>query len=235
MTQSDNAVREVLRYRKRPVMVDAFRLGHDAMPEWFLTARSENIITTYNFDGRWCDVPAYAIIKTLEGRLQADYGDWIIRGVKGEIYSCKPDIFALTYELASPEAPAAVDDKRRTNMARKCCFVGCDAPAEFELWPSNAVYEFVDSCETHVGALIDDAPETRVMPLGVTPPAPQGTAMRYFVEPGHNGSWNVMENIHTTKLKSPWVKQRDAEAAAARLNREHPTVATPQPDREAAK
>lgn len=38
-------------------------------------------------------------IDTLEGRMQADHGDWIIKGVKGEFYPCKPEIFILTYEL----------------------------------------------------------------------------------------------------------------------------------------
>ena len=38
------------------------------------------------------------IIPTLEGEMRAEIGDWIIRGVKGELYPCKPDIFELTYE-----------------------------------------------------------------------------------------------------------------------------------------
>lgn len=37
-------------------------------------------------------------IETLEGLMKADEGDWIIRGVKGEVYPCKPDVFKLTYE-----------------------------------------------------------------------------------------------------------------------------------------
>ncbi len=37
-------------------------------------------------------------IKTLEGTMKAEYGDWIIRGVTGEFYPCKPDIFEMTYE-----------------------------------------------------------------------------------------------------------------------------------------
>ena len=40
------------------------------------------------------------LIKTPEGTMRADPGDWIIRGVKGEIYPCKPDIFEATYEPA---------------------------------------------------------------------------------------------------------------------------------------
>lgn len=43
-------------------------------------------------------------IGTLEGTMAALPGDWIIRGVKGEIYPCKPDIFAATYEPVEPEA-----------------------------------------------------------------------------------------------------------------------------------
>ena len=37
-------------------------------------------------------------IETLEGTMKADKGDWIIRGVKGELYPCKPDVFEMTYE-----------------------------------------------------------------------------------------------------------------------------------------
>ena len=37
-------------------------------------------------------------IETLEGVMKADKGDWIIKGVKGELYPCKPDVFEMTYE-----------------------------------------------------------------------------------------------------------------------------------------
>lgn len=37
-------------------------------------------------------------IRTLEGMMRAEVGDWVIQGVKGELYPCKPDIFAATYE-----------------------------------------------------------------------------------------------------------------------------------------
>lgn len=40
------------------------------------------------------------LIRTLEGTMRADFGDWIIKGVKGELYPCKPDIFVATYEPA---------------------------------------------------------------------------------------------------------------------------------------
>ena len=46
-----------------------------------------------------------AFIETFEGTMRADLGDWIIRGVKGELYPCKPDIFAATYEPVESETP----------------------------------------------------------------------------------------------------------------------------------
>ena len=45
-------------------------------------------------------------IETLEGKMTVSYGDWIIRGVKGEFYPCKPDVFEETYERAVPEEVA---------------------------------------------------------------------------------------------------------------------------------
>lgn len=45
-------------------------------------------------------LPGGLIIKTLEGEHQASIGDWIIKGVQGEHYPCKPDVFADTYEAA---------------------------------------------------------------------------------------------------------------------------------------
>jgi hypothetical protein len=43
-------------------------------------------------------LPDGVSIKTLEGKMKGDIGDWIIQGVKGEIYPCKPDIFEATYD-----------------------------------------------------------------------------------------------------------------------------------------
>ena len=42
-------------------------------------------------------------IKTLEGAMKANKGDWIIKGIKGELYPCKPDIFEATYEEFAPK------------------------------------------------------------------------------------------------------------------------------------
>ena len=88
-----------MRYRKKPVVIDAFILG-DEWPDWWAQAVAHQIVTTYNNDGRYAGGPDYATISTLEGLMRAEKGDWIVRGIKGEIYPVKPDIFAATYELA---------------------------------------------------------------------------------------------------------------------------------------
>lgn len=82
------------KYRKKPVVIEAFRLGIDPMPDWFCDARSANRIRTY---GEYKHL-THCEIETLEGVMTGTRGDYIIQGVKGEIYPCKPDIFDLTYE-----------------------------------------------------------------------------------------------------------------------------------------
>jgi hypothetical protein len=80
-------------YRKKPVVIEARQLvgglreAHE-LSEWCGGGISKD------------DRGPYIIIPTLEGAHRADVGDWIIRGVKGEFYPCKPDIFAATYDPA---------------------------------------------------------------------------------------------------------------------------------------
>lgn len=87
-----------MKYKKKPVVIEAFKLGHDGMPDWFLVPHGKNDITTHNIDGRLYGGPDYCLIKTLEGEMRGEFGDYIIQGIKGEIYPCKPDIFEATYE-----------------------------------------------------------------------------------------------------------------------------------------
>jgi hypothetical protein len=75
------------RFRKRPVEVDA------------LPFTGENWSDVARFVGSgWRRSGGDCVIKTLEGEHIASPGDWIIRGVAGEFYPCKPDIFAATYD-----------------------------------------------------------------------------------------------------------------------------------------
>jgi len=84
----------ITKFRKRPVEIEAVQLtvenGRDVW-EW---ANSKPL---YDPAGNVCGLRIY----TLEGTMRADFGDWVIKGVKGEFYPCKPDIFALTYEAVA--------------------------------------------------------------------------------------------------------------------------------------
>lgn len=82
-------------YRKRPVVIEAFQLGVDMLPEWFTDAVSDGVVIMHDI----CHPDkSTAEIKTLEGWHHANNKDYIIQGVKGELYPCKPDIFEMTYE-----------------------------------------------------------------------------------------------------------------------------------------
>lgn len=77
------------KYRKKPVVIEAIQFdgtNHDDIVEFCGGVLS----FTRN--------PELPIINTLEGDMTAQIGDFIIKGVQGEIYPCKPDIFAVTYE-----------------------------------------------------------------------------------------------------------------------------------------
>lgn len=88
-----------MKYKKKPVIVEAFQLNERGLVEedWFWDAVSENKIKTYNF-GKQYSAPALCVIETLEGTMIAKAGDYIIRGIQGEIYPCKAKIFEQTYE-----------------------------------------------------------------------------------------------------------------------------------------
>lgn len=77
-----------MKYRKKPVIIDAIQ-WNDNFNE-----------IVYNFVGIKCAQRRdnVLIIETLEGLMKAKIGDYIIKGIKGEFYPCKPDIFEMTYE-----------------------------------------------------------------------------------------------------------------------------------------
>ena len=83
-----------MRFRKKPVVIEAIQWDGNLSTVEKLMEGS----TCESVEQDLCD-PALVIV-TLEGRMRAEVGDWIIRGVKGELYPCKPDIFAQTYEVA---------------------------------------------------------------------------------------------------------------------------------------
>ena len=94
------------KFRKKPVVIEAVQLRWDTWQEMCDHAKVGRL-EDGKPEGFWPDgVGTGRIgmnIPTLEGLMQAHEGDWIIRGVKGELYPCKPDIFALTYEPVGAE------------------------------------------------------------------------------------------------------------------------------------
>ena len=81
------------KFRKKPVVIEAFQWtgGPDQTedPEWIVKAIRDGSVRFKN---------ECLLIDTLEGTHLANPGDYIIQGVKGELYPCKPDIFEMTYD-----------------------------------------------------------------------------------------------------------------------------------------
>jgi hypothetical protein len=90
------------KFRKKPVVIDAYRFDGTWQSVRSLNPGPNQILfvdrvrhggyTTNQLD-----------VRTLEGTMTANEGDWIIRGVKGEFYPCRPDIFAATYEAVAED------------------------------------------------------------------------------------------------------------------------------------
>ena len=89
------------KYRKKPVVIEAVQFNGfnkengqvdlSERPEWLISEFGKKVIF---FDKR-----NTLTIKTLEGNMTVNIGDWIIKGVNEELYPCKPNIFEQTYEL----------------------------------------------------------------------------------------------------------------------------------------
>ena len=92
-----------MKYRKKPVVVEAFKWtggpDQESDPEWIVEAIRGGVVHFENIGTP--DVKC--LIDTLEGVHTASLGDYIIRGIKGELDPCKPDIFEETYEPVEGE------------------------------------------------------------------------------------------------------------------------------------
>lgn len=93
-----------MKFRKKPVIIEAFKYDGDLkdkdnnfyVPLWAEDAYKKGIMY---YEPPSCDAPPCELyIDTLEGVHHVSVGDYVIRGVNGELYPCKPDIFEKTYE-----------------------------------------------------------------------------------------------------------------------------------------
>ncbi len=88
-------------YRKKPVVIEARQVvddlsNHQEIAAWIESCGGEALLPF---------AEPHIVIRTLEGDMRAEIGDWIIKGVQGEFHPCKPDIFEATYEPATELLP----------------------------------------------------------------------------------------------------------------------------------
>lgn len=92
------------KYRKKPVVIEAFQYDGDLkdrdgswyVPAWAVEAYEKGVMY---YSSESCGAPPCELfIETLEGIHHVSIGDYVIQGVNGELYPCKPDIFEKTYE-----------------------------------------------------------------------------------------------------------------------------------------
>ncbi|MGV9282148.1 hypothetical protein [Streptomyces sp. NPDC003730] len=151
------------RYRKKPVEIEAVQYGlaeyadnpwvirSDELPQWLRDAARDGVVVpVFLSEDYW-----YLKIQTLEGDMYASPDDWIVRGVKGELYPVKPDIFEATYEAvascqASSDAPNALGTERCTLPAGH---TGRHADGNLT-WPALAATEATDPEDEHDGPLV---------------------------------------------------------------------------------
>jgi hypothetical protein len=85
-----------VKYRKKPVVIEAWQIPPNdgktrgPLPPWLISALATGDVFAHE--------EGFIEIHTREGVMTGNVGDWIIQGVKGELYPCKPDIFAASYE-----------------------------------------------------------------------------------------------------------------------------------------
>jgi hypothetical protein len=139
-----------IKYRKAPVEIEAMRLS-DRHEENLEVMRW----VTSNGGSAWLsmeEAPVRMRIDTLEGAMRAVEGDYVIRGVAGEFYSCKPDIFYRTYTYAPPSGivkwnedkphrcPTCHSTTDSENVARWRAVTCCTCHTRFARWPLLAAF-----------------------------------------------------------------------------------------------
>ena len=86
----------IKKYRKKPVEIEAIKMENVTFVDvrgFVGAANMKDVVQNYNTN----EIISF-VITTLEGNMQVTYGDYIIKGVNGEFYPCKPEIFLKTYE-----------------------------------------------------------------------------------------------------------------------------------------
>lgn len=90
----------IKKFQKKPVVIEALQFNgfNPFEVKDFVGINCEVNYSSTAYDIGVCGMIAEIVIHTLEGDMKVSKGDWIIKGVKGEFYPCKPDVFEQTYE-----------------------------------------------------------------------------------------------------------------------------------------
>ena len=137
------------RFTKKPATIEAWLidLSNKPFPKWVNAAFELN-------DLDWSPDGTGLYINTLEGDMLGSNGDYLIRGVHGELYACKPAIFAATYE---PESAAIEADRAAQAKEQPVSDPMTTERAEFEAW-ANGILALAYECEK--GRYVDGYSET---------------------------------------------------------------------------
>jgi hypothetical protein len=153
-------------YRKKPVVIEAMVLELNNAIDVSLWCGGEA-----HFIGP--AVPA-VFIRTLEGTMRADVGDFIIKGVQGEFYPCKPDIFEATYEPADTTPAESVGGKRMSE--ERLAKLNAAAAEDFRMLSTaellhalRAERAYATSLEADMDALVEAAVAYRATVATVKP------------------------------------------------------------------
>ncbi|MET3658375.1 hypothetical protein [Sporosarcina psychrophila] len=90
-------IKQWLNFEKKPVVIEAIQLNKQTIKEVLVFVYGVESVTTYAI--YMVRSERSILIQTLEGDMRGVFGDYIIKGIKGEFYPCKPDIFEATYEI----------------------------------------------------------------------------------------------------------------------------------------
>lgn len=91
-----------MKFRKKPVVIEAVEVKY-LIAEFFQRKALWPTWATEAFESGELQIGEHSVqVRTLEGEMVGEFADWIICGVKGELYPCKPDIFAATYDPVDP-------------------------------------------------------------------------------------------------------------------------------------
>lgn len=105
------------KYRKKPIVIEAIQFNGENQRE-IADFMGEMIRTNFFPD---------IYIETLEGTMKANIGDYIIKGIKGEFYPCKPDIFEATYEKVNDENSETITKETSLNVIVKSLVEGANS------------------------------------------------------------------------------------------------------------